>query len=145
MLFANLTDIIEYIFMLPPAGSPHQFALGFHVLFHLHPPLNVSPLCFKVGIVSVLAFSTCGTAVADTDFVTVRPAVAFGVPGWDCGFSVVGATAAPSSAASPRGDVGDDGTETGNIGVARREGGREGCVGYDKSLNGVVLLYCDVC
>ena len=49
-------------------------------------------------------------------------------------------TVAPSSAASPRGEVGDDGKKTGNIGVARCKGGRERCVGYEKLLDGVVIL-----
>ena len=89
---------------------------------------------------SVLAFTTCGTAVANTDIVTVRPEVACGVPGCDFGFPVVGVTAAPSSAASPRGEVGDGGKEMGDLGVARREGGRDRRVGYNKSLDGVVLL-----
>ena len=62
-----------------------------------------------------------------------------------CVFFVGGATAASSSAASPRGEVDDDGKETGNLGVARREGGREGCVGYDKSLDGAILLDGNVC
>ena len=55
-------------------------------------------------------------------------------------FFVVGATAVPYSAAPPHGEIGDEGKKTGNLGVARGEGGREGCVGYDKSLKGVVLL-----
>ena len=38
MLFANLTDIIESMFMSPPDGSPCQLALGFQVLFHSHLP-----------------------------------------------------------------------------------------------------------
>ena len=29
MLFANLRDNIEYMFMLPSASSPRQFAMGF--------------------------------------------------------------------------------------------------------------------
>ena len=29
MLFANLRDNIEYMFMLPSASSPQQFAMGF--------------------------------------------------------------------------------------------------------------------
>ena len=70
----------------------------------------------------------------------MRPSVACGVPGWFCGFFVVGATAAPSFAAPPREEVGDYGKETGNLGVALREGVREGCVGYDKSIDGVVIL-----
>ena len=94
---------------------------------------------------SFLAFITRGTAVADTDLVTVRPTLACGVPGCDCGFSVVGDPTANSTAASPRGEVGDDGKETGDIGVACREGDREGRVGYDKPLNGVVLLDGGVC
>ena len=73
---------------------------------------------------SVLEFSTRGTAVADMDLLTVRPAVACGVPGWFCGFFVVGAAVASSSAASPRGEVGDDGNTTGDLGVSRRKGGR---------------------
>ena len=98
-----------------------------------------------VGAVSVLTFITRGTAVADTYLVTVRPAVAFGVPGCACIFSVFGAPTAPSTAAFPRGEVGDDGKETGDLGVARREGGTERQVGYDKPLNGVVLLDGGVC
>ena len=94
---------------------------------------------------SVLAFITRGTAVDDTDLVTVHPEVSCGVPRCACGFSVVGARASPSTATYPRGVVGDDGKETGDLGVARREGGREGRVVYDKSLNGVVLLDNGVC
>ena len=89
---------------------------------------------------SVLAFSTCGTDVANTDLVTVSPAVACVFPGWGCGFSVVGATFASSYAASPSGEVGDDGKDTGDLGSACRKGIREGCVGYDKSLDVVVFL-----
>ena len=40
----------------------------------------------------------------------------------------------------PRGEVGDDGKETGNLSVARRKGGGEGRVGDYKPLDGVVLL-----
>ena len=94
---------------------------------------------------SVLVFSTRSTAVADTNIVTVRPAAACGVPEWFCGFFVVGATDAPSSAVTPRGEVGDDGKDTGNLGVGGREGGRDGCVGYDKSLDDVVTLGSGVC
>ena len=94
---------------------------------------------------SVLVFITRVTAVSNTDLVTVRPAVACGVPGCDCRFSIVSATAAPSSTASPRGEVGDDGKETGDLGVARREGGREGRVEYCKSLDNVVILDGGVC
>ena len=126
--------------MLPPRWFAPSVWPGLPSYVPLASPLNVSSLFCKVGIVSVLALNTRGTAVAGTDIVTVCLEVAFGVPGWFCGFLVVGVTAAPSSAASPCGEVGDDVKEAGNIGVARREGGREGCVGYDKSLKVVVLL-----
>ena len=135
MFFANLTDIIESVFMLPSRWFSLSVCHELPSSVPLAYPLNVSPLCCRVGIVSVLAFNTRGTAVAGTDLVTVRLDVACGVPGWFCGFLVVDVAAAPSSAASPRGEVGDDGKETGNIGVARREGGREGCVGYYKSID----------
>ena len=45
----------------------------------------------------------------------------------------------------PRGEVGDEGKELGGLGVARREGGREGLIGYDKTLNNVVLLDDGLC
>ena len=87
-----------------------------------------------------LAFVTYGTAVADTDLVNMSPAGACGFLGCACDFSVVGASAAPSTATSPRREVGDDGKETGDLGFMRREGGKEGRIGYGKPLQGVVLL-----
>ena len=69
---------------------------------------------------SGLAFIARGTAVADTDLVTVRPAISYGVPGCTCEFSIVGAPTSPSTAATLRVEVGDGGKETANIGVARR-------------------------
>ena len=45
----------------------------------------------------------------------------------------------------PRGEVGDDGKEPGNLGVPRPVGGGERRVGYDKPLDGVVLLNGRVC
>ena len=68
---------------------------------------------------SVLAFIACGTAVADTDLVTVRTAIGYRVPGCACGYFVVSAPASPSTAPSLRGEVGDGGKETGDLGVAR--------------------------
>ena len=73
----------------------------------------------------VLALLSRSTDVAETDLETVRTTIADGVPGCACGFTVVDATAALSDAASPRGEVGDDGKEPGDLGVARRKGGKE--------------------
>ena len=87
-------------------------------------PHNIPLICCKVGVVSVLAFIARSTAVANTDLVTVRPTISYGVPGCACGFTVVGATTSPSTSASPRGEVGDDGKELGDLSVTCREGGR---------------------
>ena len=59
--------------------------------------------------------------MADTDLETVCPTISYGVPGYTCGFSIDDATAVPCATASPHGEVGDDGKEPGNIGVATDE------------------------
>ena len=98
-----------------------------------------------MGVVPVLTLIARSNAVADTDLVTVRPTLAYGVPGCACGFTVVDATTGPSTAAYPCGEVGNVVKEPGDLGVARRKGGREGRVGYDKPLHNVVFLDGGVC
>ena len=144
-MYANLTDIIESMSMLSPLWFYLSVVPGLPSSVAITYLLNISLVCCMVGIVSILAFITCGTAVADRDLVTVRPEASCVVPGCDCGFFVIGATATPSTAASPQGEVGDNGKETGDLGVARLKGGREGRVGYDKLLNRVVILDGGVC
>ena len=56
-----------------------------------------------MGVVPVLTLIERSNAVADTDLVTVRPTLAYGVPGCACGFTIVDATTGPSTAAYPRG------------------------------------------
>ena len=93
-----------------------------------------------MGVVTVLVLIAHSTAVVDTDLETVFLTIAYGVPGCACGFTLVDAPPFPSTPPSPRGGVGDDGKETGNLGVASRKGGRDGQVGDNKPLNSVVLL-----
>ena len=81
MFFANLIDIIESVFMLPPHWFDPSVFPGIPSSVPLASPLNVSPLSCKVGIVSVLAFNTRGAAVAVTDLVTVCLEVACVFPG----------------------------------------------------------------
>ena len=86
----------------------------------------------------VLALLTQSTAVANTDLEAVWPIISHGVPVCTGGFDIVIATT--SASASPRGEVGDDGKEPGDLGVTRRKGGGEGQVGDDKPVDGVILL-----
>ena len=73
---------------------------------------------------TVLAIIVRSTAVAAADLETMSPTIAYGVPGCTCGFTVVDDAIAPSDPASPCGEVGDDGKEPVNLGVARCKGGR---------------------
>ena len=118
---------------------------GLPILIPLSSPLNVPTLCCEVGIVPVLALIARSATVSDTDLETVCPKIAYGFPGFVCGFTVVDSTTTPSPSASPLVEVGDDGKEPVDIGVTRRKGGREGRVGDDKPLNSVVLLDGSVC
>ena len=93
-----------------------------------------------LGVVPVLALIVRSTSMADTDIETASPTIEYGVPGCTCGFTLVDAAAAPYVAASPHGEVGDDGKETSYLDVTRHKGGREGRFGDDKPLNVVVLL-----
>ena len=72
----------------------------------------------------VFALLARSTAVADTDPEDVRPTISHGLLGCTGGFTVVCAAADISAAASPGGEVGDDGKDPGDLGVAHREGGR---------------------
>ena len=140
MLFSNLTDIIESMFMLPPRWFVPSVFPRIPILIPLASPLNVPTLLCGVGVMPILTLISRSTAVANKDLETVRPKIAYGLPGCTCGFTVGDATAAPSAAAFPRGEVGGDVKEPVDIGVTRRKGGREGRVVYSKPLNGVVLM-----
>ena len=133
--------------MLPP----HWFSLsvppGLPILIPLAFPLNIPTIYCEVGVVPVLALLARSAAVTDTDLEAVQPTIDHGVPGCNGGFDVVvAATSAATSAAAPLcGEVGDDGKDPGDLGVARREGGKEGQVGDDKPLYGVIIMDGRVC
>ena len=139
-MFANLTYIIECMYMFHPCWFAPSVYPGIPSSILLASPRNVPLLFCKVGIVSVLALISHITGVADTDLVTVCTTIPYGVPGCACGFTVFDATTAPCTSASLRGEIGDDGKEPGDLGVARRERVREEQVGDDNPLNGVIIL-----
>ena len=88
----------------------------------------------------ILALLTRSAEVDDTDLEDVQPTIAHGVPGCTGGFDIVAAAATTSTVAVPHVEVGDDGKEPGDLGVARREGGGERRVRDDKPIDGVVLM-----